>query len=156
MRAPWYDALAGSLWSARPRIGVRRRADLLRSFFPSSTRHAGATLPSRSTSFATPIVHPISPSEDDLVDLTIAPLPTCSNARPAARDSSGVARRDRDDLEVIAAAEARRLNAPSRKNAVQNRGLRAWTHCPLRSTRGRSAQTARGALHLASVLRSRA
>jgi hypothetical protein len=67
--------------------------------------------------------------------LTIAPLHRCSNARPAARDSSGIARRERDDLEVIAAAEARRLNEPSRKNAVQNRGLRAWTHCPLRSTR---------------------
>ena len=72
MRAPWYDALAGSLWPARLRIGVRRRAEP--SCDPSSTRHAGATLPSRFTSFATPIVHPISPSDDDLVDLTIAPL----------------------------------------------------------------------------------
>jgi hypothetical protein len=133
MRAPWYDALAGSLWPARPRIGVRRRVEP--SCDPCSTRHAGATLLSRSTSFATPIVHPISPSDDDLVDLTIAPLHTCSNAHPVARDSSGVARRDRDDLKVIAAAGARRLNAPSRKNAVHNRGLRAWTHCPLRSTR---------------------
>eukprot|EP00966_Prymnesium_polylepis_P191391 4435493-Prymnesium_polylepis.1 len=78
------------------------------------------TLPDLTTFVAAPNAPPFGPPDDDLIEADQTDA-TDSNARPPHATAATSLGEDRDGLELIAAAGARRASAPTREEAVQNR-----------------------------------
>jgi hypothetical protein len=78
----------------------------------------GATRPRHSMPTGAPFAHPVGPPDDDLVELTFR-RSSRSNAQPLHGTAVSSRGGDRDGLEVVAAAGARRPSAPTREQVVK-------------------------------------